>query len=232
MPTAIPVNNMAKPRANNKRTAASNKKIAAAKAARTSESSASTASRQTEPSRANLKDPPPTATTTENAASVTSVGASETTNLTASVATRAPVSTVHLPGTDGGSEHETGTDDLTKATAATTVAYSGLDSATSIADNMKWAIRNYVTQYFFPNVKFITKNEKLAYYPPGTNSTSYCAIITKGCNLPPGVDLAGWWETVAKRTVKRKIAQLRSDKINALKKTYFGKWWEWVQFRL
>jgi hypothetical protein len=160
MPTAIPVNNMAKPRANNKRTAASNKKIVAAKTAHTSELSASTALRQTEPSQANLKDPPPTATSADNAASIALVGASETTYPTARVATRAPVSTVHLPGTDGGSEDETGTDDLTKATAATTVAYSGLDSPTSIPDNMKWAIRNYVTQYFFSKREIHNKERK------------------------------------------------------------------------
>jgi hypothetical protein len=156
MPTPIPDNNMTQPRANNKRSAAPNKKTVAAKTARTSESSASTASRQTEPSRANLKDPPPTATTNENIALVASVAASETTNRTTSVATRAPVSTVHLPGTDGGSEHETGADDLTKATAATTAAYSGLDSSSATVEQMKWTIHNYVTQYFFPNVKFIT----------------------------------------------------------------------------
>jgi hypothetical protein len=229
MPTLIPDNNMARDRAGNtKRSAASNKKQAAAKTARTSVSSASAASRETETTRANLKKAPPPATTT---ATVASVAASETTNPTASVGTGVPVSSVHLRGTDGGSEHETGTDDLTKATADTTAAYGDLNSSAASHEQMMFTIRNYVTQHFFPNVKFITKKEKLAYYPPGTNTTSYCAIITRGCNLPPGVDYAQWWETVAKRTVKRKIAQLRSDKINALRKAYYGKSWASGQFQ-
>jgi hypothetical protein len=66
-------------------------------------------------------------------------------------------------------------------------------------------------------VNFITKKKKLAFYPPGPNHTSYCAIITRGCNLPQGIDLAKWWETVAKRVVE-KINQLRGDKLTALKK--------------
>jgi hypothetical protein len=71
----------------------------------------------------------------------------------------------------------------------------------------------------------------MAFYPPGTNPTSYCAIITRGCNLPIGTDLVKWWETVAKRVVKKTINQLRSDKMTAFKKAYFGKWWAWVQFK-
>jgi hypothetical protein len=148
---------------------------------------------------------------------------------------RMPPSTVHVLGPDGGGDHETGIDEPTKATAATTLAYGNLDSASATNVQMTFTIRNYVTQYFFPSVKFITKKEKLAFYPPGTNPTSYYAIITRGCNLPQGIDLAQWWETVAKRVakrvVKRKIAQLRSDKIIAFKKAYFGKWWAWVQFQ-
>ena len=154
---------------------------------------------------------------------MTPISVAATTNRTASVGTWAPVSTVHLPGTDGGSEHETGNDDLMAAATATTATYSGLDSATVTVEQMKWTIRNYVTQYCFPNVKFIMKKERLAYYPPGTNSKSYCAMVTKGCCLPAGVDRCQWWEAVARRTVKRKIAQLRSNKINALKKAYYGK---------
>jgi hypothetical protein len=138
---------------------------------------------------------------------------------------------VHVLGPGGGGDYETPTNDLTKATAATTVAFGGQDSAATLNAQMTFTIRNYVTQHFFPKVKFITKKEKLAYYSPRTNPTSYCAIITSGCNLPEGTDLAQWWETVAKRVVKKKVNQLRSDKMTALKKAYFGKWWAWVQFQ-
>jgi hypothetical protein len=108
---------------------------------------------------------------------------------------------------------ETANDELTKATAAaTTLAYGNLDSTHATNTQMTFTIRHYVTQHFFPKVKFITKKEKMAFYPPGTIPMSYCAIITRGCNLPIGTDLVKWWETVAKRVVKKQIAQLRSDK--------------------
>jgi hypothetical protein len=125
---------------------------------------------------------------------------------------------VNVLGPGGGGDHETANDELTKATAATTLAYGNLDSTRATNAQMTFTIRNYVTQHFFPKVKFITKKEKLALYPPGTSPTSYCAIITRGCNLPIGTDLVKWWETVAKRVVKNKINQLRSDKMTALKK--------------
>jgi hypothetical protein len=232
----VPGNNMAnkragnqkpapKPKANQKRPAPASKATAAAKKApRTSVSASSV----TEPAQGNLKDPPPPTTTSAN---VASVAASATTNTTASAATQRLPTSVNIRGTDGGSDHGTVNDALTQATAATTAAYSGPDSGAADLNQMEFTIRNYVTQHFFPSVKFITKKEKLAYYAPGTNPTSYCARIIRGCHLPPDLDPAQWWETVAKRTVKRKIAQLRSDKINALKKAYFGKWWAWVRFQ-
>jgi hypothetical protein len=96
---------------------------------------------------------------------------------------------------------------------------------------MTFTIRNFVTQDFFRKVKFITKKEKLAYYSPITNPMSYCAIVTRGCHLPPGINPVTWWETVARRVVNKKVNQLRSDKMTALKKQYFGKWWAWVRFQ-
>jgi hypothetical protein len=228
MPTNIPVNNMAQNRANVKRPSTSNKNKTPSKAPRTSVSPGAI----TKPPRSNLKEPLPTATTTAtDEVAAMSVAASRTTSTTASASTRMPPRTVHVPGLDGGGNHETGNDELTKATAATTLAYGNRDSDSASNMQMAFTIRNYVTQYFFPSVKFITKKEKLALYPPGTNPTSYCAIITRGCNLPHGIDLAKWWETVAKRVVKREINQLRSDKITALKKAYFGNWGASVQFQ-
>jgi hypothetical protein len=200
MLTHIPVNNMAKNRANVKRKTPANKQQAPGKAPRTSVSPAAI----TKPPRSNLREPPPTATTTatdEGAAA--SVAASRTTNMTASASTQMPPRTVHVPGPDGGGDHETANDGLTKATAATTLAYGNLDSVSGTNVQMTFTIRNYVTQHFFPMVKFITKKEKLAFYPSGSNPTSYCAIITRGCDLPRGTNLAKWWETVAKRVVKK-----------------------------
>jgi hypothetical protein len=154
----------------------------------------------------------------------TSAVAPETENpMPSVVATNAPVSTVHYHGTDMDSAVGTGIEELSAAALANTSAFAGMASHAASLQTMKWTVRNFVTVNFFPNVKFNTKQEKLAYYPEGANTSSYCSIITRGCNLHPGLDHANWWETVAKRVVKRKLNQLLSDKINALKKAYYGK---------
>jgi hypothetical protein len=64
--------------------------------------------------------------------------------------------------------------------------------------------------------------KKLATYDAKTNPRTYCAVITKGCNLPATTDPVNWWESVAKREVRKTIHQLRSDRLTALKWDYFG----------
>jgi hypothetical protein len=142
-----------------------------------------------------------------------------TTNPTASIAETLPVSTVHVPGAGA-----TGADDLTVAADATSATFTGVGSPQSKAEHMVWTIRNYVATDFFPSVKFITNKSKLAYFARGTNPDSFCSRITNGCNLPLEEDHTAWWETVAKVVVKRKISQLRSDRVNSIRKEYFGKW--------
>jgi hypothetical protein len=71
--------------------------------------------------------------------------------------------------------------------------------------------------------------KKLAYYDAKTNPNTYCAVITKGCHLPPGTDLVNWWESVAKREVRKTIHQLRLDQLTALKWDYFGTY-EWLRY--
>jgi hypothetical protein len=64
--------------------------------------------------------------------------------------------------------------------------------------------------------------KKLAYYDAKSNPKTYCAVITKGWHPPPSTDPVNWWEPVAKREVRKKIHQLRSDRLTALKWDYFG----------
>jgi hypothetical protein len=90
------------------------------------------------------------------------------------------------------------------------------------ASDLKQVVRDYVTQHFFKYVKFITSMKKLAYHDPATNPNMYCAVVTKGCHLRPGTDTVSWWETVAKHEVKKKVTQIRSDRITALKWEYYG----------
>jgi hypothetical protein len=72
--------------------------------------------------------------------------------------------------------------------------------------------------------------KKLAYYDAKTNPKTYCAVITKGCHLPPGTDPVNWWESVAKREVRKQMHQLvRSDRLTALKWDYYGTY-EWLRY--
>jgi hypothetical protein len=102
------------------------------------------------------------------------------------------------------------------------VAYAHLDKKTNNQSAVIAVIRNYVTQHFFQRVKFITSNRKLAYFDAEAHPNTYCTVITKGCNLPSTTNSFNWCESVAKREVRKKMHQLRSDRLTALKWDYFG----------
>jgi hypothetical protein len=224
MPTKTSIDNMTNKKSNAKRKSNAAPNQAPAKEPRTAAATA--------PQRASSENPQTTAPTAATAeASVASLATSQTTNMTAGVSLRMLPSSVNVPVLGSSGDRENTNDEMTKATEATTEAFSGQDSAATLNSQMMFTIRNYVTTHFFPKVKFITKKEKLAYYSIRSNPMSYCAIITRGCNLPKDTNVVTWWETVARRAVKKKVNQLRSDKMTALKKEYFGKWWAWVRFQ-
>jgi hypothetical protein len=230
MPTKTSIDNMTKGKANSKRRTDATPNQAPAKAPR---STAVPSTNPTEPQRANLKNPPPTTTPAATAAgSDASATTTRTINTLPSTSSPMLPSSVNVPALGGSGDNETADGDLTSTTAAaTTAAFSEQENAAATHLQMTFTIRNFVTQDFFRKVKFITKKEKLAYYSPLTNPMSYCAIVTRGCHLPQGTDPVTWWETVARRVVNKKVNQLRSDKMTALKKQYFGKWWAWVRFQ-
>jgi hypothetical protein len=139
-----------------------------------------------------------------------------------------PVISVQVPSskpTNDDDEH----DDLTieegvRGDRPASIAFQSLLATANSKLDLRMMIRNYVTQHFFKHVKFITRGKKLAYFDPkNQHPNTYCAVVTKGCNLPPGTDSVQWWETLARREVRRKVTQLRSDRIAALKWAYYGK---------
>jgi hypothetical protein len=97
------------------------------------------------------------------------------------------------------------------------------DAGTNDTLDTKRVIRDFVTHHFFKYVKFITSWKKLTYHDPATDPNNYCVVVIRGCHLPPGADKILWWETVAKYEVRKKVTQLRSDRITALKGGYYGK---------
>jgi hypothetical protein len=78
------------------------------------------------------------------------------------------------------------------------IAFQSLLAMATSKLDLRMKIRNYVTQHFFKHVKFITRGKKLAYFDPNQYPNTYCAVVTKGCNLPPGTDTVQWWETLAR----------------------------------
>jgi hypothetical protein len=137
-----------------------------------------------------------------------------------------PVGQVNIPAVGTGRNDDTN-DDLTQDRSATST-FRDIMLKTADTNALRVNVRNYVTQEFFPHVKFITRKSKLAYFDATRNPNTYCAVITKGCHLPPGMNPVSWWETVARKEVKKKISQLRSGKLSALKWAYFSKY-HWVR---
>jgi hypothetical protein len=139
-----------------------------------------------------------------------------------------PVSLVRVPATARTNDDD-GHGDLTveegvPGDRSASLAFQSLLATANSNLDLRMTIRNYVTQHFFKHVKFITRSQKLAYFDPSRYPNTYCAVVTKGCNLPPGTDAVQWWETLARREeVRRKVRQLRSDRISALKWAYYGK---------
>jgi hypothetical protein len=138
-----------------------------------------------------------------------------------------PVTSVRVPATKrtiGDDGHEDLTvEEVVPGDRSATLAFQSLLETANNQLDLRMTIRNYVTQHFFKHVKFITRSQKLAYYDPGRYPDTYCAVVTKGCNLPPGTDAVQWWETLARREVRRKVRQLRSDRMSSLKWAYYGK---------
>lgn len=119
------------------------------------------------------------------------------------------------------SDEETGTEPR-KVGGATFRMLS--KQTTNDKDSLILNIRAFVQREFFRHVKFIIKNKKMAYYDPDKYPNTYCAVVAKGCGIPEGYDAATWWETIAKQTVRRKVSQLRCDRITSLKWDYYSKY--------
>jgi hypothetical protein len=136
-----------------------------------------------------------------------------------------PIQQVQLPS-PGTGNNDAANKQLTQNQSAGT-AYcdimSKTDDTNAICIN---GVRNFVTLELFPHVKFITRKSKLDFFDHATcYPNTYCAVVTKGYILVPhGMKPIVWWETIARKEVKKKVSKLRSDKLTAsLKWVYIGK---------
>ena len=138
-----------------------------------------------------------------------------------------PITSVQVPAsapTNDDDEHgDLTVEEGVRGDRSASIAFQSLLATANSKLDLRMTIRNYVTQHFFKHVKFITRGKKLAYFDPNQYPNTYCAVVTKGCNLAPGTDAVQWWETLARREVRRKVTQLRSDRMSALKWAYYGK---------
>ena len=176
----------------------------------------------TAPSSARLKTPPPTTTPSPSSTQLSTSQSSQQSTARSTVALEVPVTSIQVdqaqPNDDGMAANE----DLTTDRSAT-IAFRELVKTSNDMHSLRQCVRNFVSQFFFPHVKFITRASKLAYYDCKQYPNTFCAVITRGCNLPSNINPATWWESIAKKEVKNKVAQLRSDKLTALKWDYYGK---------
>ena len=173
-----------------------------------------------------LKSPPPTSTTPLNSAAVDPPAPAPATE--GGGTQGAPVVDIQVPHGATASQAASAGNDNDESTLGASTAHRSFKGLLDNTQNeaLRCTVRTYVGKHFFSRVKFITKPSKLFYYPIDTHPNSYCAIITRGCNLHVtcNMDPASWWELIAKKEVKRKISQLRSDKLTSLKWLYYGKW--------
>ena len=137
---------------------------------------------------------------------------------------RVPVSTVQVNHTTPTVNAGVATNEDLTTERSSSVVYRELVQSSKDQHALRQTVRSFVTESFFPHVKFITRVSKLAYYDAKTHPNTFCAHITKGCNLPPHINPATWWESIARKEVRSKVSQLRCDKLTALKWDYYGKY--------
>lgn len=101
--------------------------------------------------------------------------------------------------------------------------YRKLTNSVSDREHLAMTVKAYVARELFRHVKFITNPTKLAYYDRHQHPNTFCAVVTKGCGIPENADASNWWESIAKQAVRRKISQLRCDRLAGLKWAYYGK---------
>jgi hypothetical protein len=171
---------------------------------------------------AQRKQPPPTASAVASQPGVsTTPNARSRPTAVATPPGTVPVAHVQVP-LPGTGNNDVTNEELTQDRSSGNT-YRDLVNQTDDNNAIRVNVRNFVTLDFFPHVKFITRKSKLAFFDAARNPNTYCAVVTKGCNLPAGIKPVVWWETIARQEVRRKITKLRSDKLTALKWVYIGK---------
>lgn len=80
----------------------------------------------------------------------------------------------------------------------------------------------FTSKVLWHSTKFIRdKSDQLKY--DVTDPTSICYNLLKGCNLTFHIDRSKWWNTKASKWVRNSITNLRSNKMTALKHTFYGR---------
>lgn len=84
----------------------------------------------------------------------------------------------------------------------------------------KVCVSLYVAQYIFPHLKFLDGSQFNLLY--STDSRSLCNLIARNC-FRGNTMTQQWWDAKGRGYVRAAISRLRSDKMQAIKKAFNGK---------
>ena len=90
-------------------------------------------------------------------------------------------------------------------------------------NSMIYVLNDFVKNQFFPKVKFIVDRDfEMAF---SNKDNSYCQYVLKHCNVPDDINKKEWWR-MARKSIMRKITELRNSK------TSYIKWEFWCKYLL
>jgi len=80
-------------------------------------------------------------------------------------------------------------------------------------------INMVVADDFFPEVKFVARDDDLAW---DDDKASFCQFFIDSCKVPAEIDLKEWWK-LARTAIMHAMSQTRNDRNTAVKNAFLGK---------
>jgi len=91
---------------------------------------------------------------------------------------------------------------------------------TDVSNMDKTVIQLVVTDEFFPEVKFVDKEDDLAW---DESKDSFCQFFISKCHVPADVNKKDWWKST-KKIILFTMSQTRNDRTTAVKNAFVGKY--------
>lgn len=127
------------------------------------------------------------------------------------------VRSINLQRNDSYSISASGTEQSSKPAEL----YYSMESLSNRIIDSRYTINSIVNTHLFPRVKFINKDQDLAYTD---NKRSICQFVLKYCHISPSIDKKEWWQLHSKFVYKQ-VTALRSSKSSSLQTAFYGKFY-------